>query len=257
MLWEIFQKTIDGLIRHLAWVTLYFQGEPYLHPEFLNMVTYCHNKQLFTYTSTNGQLITDTLAKQTVESGLDKIVVSIDGLTQPVYEQYRQGGSLSKSIEAIQLLAHWKKQLKSNTPLIEAQFIVMKHNEFQLNDFKKTAKKWGADKAVLKTAQIDLSHVDNFVPTQMRYSRYVKNSNGDWKLKKRLKNRCWRQWSGAVVTSNGDVLPCCFDKNGEHAFGNIRTEKFDTIWNGEKANAFRQAILKDRKQFEMCRNCTE
>jgi radical SAM protein with 4Fe4S-binding SPASM domain len=162
-----------------------------------------------------------------------------------------------KAIEAIRLLAQWKKELNSKTPIIEAQFIVMKHNEFQIPDFKTTAKDWGADKAVLKTAQIDLDRVESLMPNQIRYSRYAKQTNGTWQLKKRLKNSCWRQWSGAVIAVNGDVLPCCFDKNGDHVFGNLHENSFNDIWNGEKATAFRQAILSDRKQFAICRNCTE
>lgn len=257
MPWKNFQKTIDEISPSLWSITLYFQGEPFLHPNFLDMILYCHDKRLFTYTSTNGQLITDKIARRIIESGLDKIIISVDGLTQTVYEQYRRGGDLVKAIEAIRLLAQWKKELNSKTPIIEAQFIVMKHNEFQIPDFKTTAKDWGADKAVLKTAQIDLDRVESLMPNQIRYSRYAKQTNGTWQLKKRLKNSCWRQWSGAVIAVNGDVLPCCFDKNGDHVFGNLHENSFNDIWNGEKATAFRQAILSDRKQFAICRNCTE
>jgi radical SAM protein with 4Fe4S-binding SPASM domain len=257
MAWSIFTKTIDELSQSLFSVTLYFQGEPYLHPEFHAMVSYCHKKGLFTYTSSNAQLITSEVAKKTVESGLDKIVISVDGLTQEVYEKYRQGGSLQKVIEAIRYLAYWKKELKSATPVVEAQFIVMKHNEFQVNNVKNTVLSWGADRVAFKSAQIDFERIEQLVPSQTKFSRYVKAENGGWMLKKKLKNRCWRQWVSAVVAVNGDVLPCCFDKNGEHVFGNIAEKSFFEIWNGGKANNFRRMVNTNRSDISICQNCSE
>jgi len=257
MQWSIFTKVIDELAPSLFWATLYFQGEPFLHPQFQEMIHYCHNKNIFTYTSSNGQLIDSETAKKTVESGLDKIVISVDGLTQEVYQQYRRGGSLQKVIEAIQYLSYWKKELQRKTPIIKAQFIVMKHNEFQLHDVKGTALSWGADSVSLKTAQIEFGRIEQLVPSQKKYARYVKASDGSWQLKKRMRNRCWRQWSSAVIAANGDVLPCCFDKNGEHVFGNMERESFFEIWNGKKANLFRESIRSDRKSIAICKNCTE
>lgn len=257
MEWSLFTKTIDELSKSLFSVTLYFQGEPYLHPDFHAMVSYCHMKGLFTYTSSNAQLITSEVARKTVESGLDKIVISVDGLTQEVYEKYRQGGSLQKVIEAIQHLAYWKKELKSATPVVEAQFIVMKHNECQVDNVKSTVLAWGADRVAFKTAQIDFERIEKFVPSQTKFSRYVKSENGGWRLKKRSKNRCWRQWAGAVVAVNGDVQPCCFDKNGEHVFGNLAEKSFFEIWNGEKANNFRRMVNTNRSDILICKNCSE
>ncbi|MBP1641086.1 MAG: Radical domain protein [Bacteroidetes bacterium] len=257
MKWDVFVKVIDELSPSLFWTTLYFQGEPFLHPQFQAMINYCHHKKIFTYTSSNGQLLTSEIAKRTVESGLDKIVISVDGLTQEVYQQYRRGGNLRKVVETIQHIAYWKKRLKSRTPVVEAQFIVMKHNEFQLHDVKKTLLSWGADRVSLKTAQIEFERIEQLVPSQKKYSRYEKTANGSWQLKKRLKNRCWRQWSGAVIAANGDVLPCCFDKNGEYVFGNVEHESFFEIWNGGKANLFRSKIHTNRKEIAICRNCTE
>jgi len=254
--WDLYQKIIDELAPTLINLILYFQGEPLLHPQFPEMVRFAHLKKIHTMTSTNGQLITDDMARDLVSSGLDHIVVSMDGVTQEVYEQYRRGGSLQKVIKTIVALATAKKELKSNTPQIEAQFIVMQHNEEQITAFLKMAKEIGADSVHLKTAQIDWSNIDKLVPKQSKFSRYHKNKQGAWEMKRRLKKRCWRQWSSAVIASNGDVLPCCFDKNGEHAFGNLNQESFYNIWHGEKATEFRRTILHDRKQVEMCRNCT-
>jgi radical SAM protein with 4Fe4S-binding SPASM domain len=254
--WNLYQRIVDELAPSLSNLILYFQGEPLLHPQISEMIRYAHQKKIHTMTSTNGQLITNGMARDLVSSGLDSIIVSMDGVTQDVYEQYRRGGSLQKVVEAITTLSSSKLALKKRTPHIEAQFIVMRHNEHQIDDFLSMAKAIGADSARLKTAQIDWPNIEALIPLQSKFARYRKNRKKEWEMKHRLKNRCWRQWSSAVIASNGDVLPCCFDKNGEHAFGNLKQTSFHEIWHGEKATGFRQAILHDRSQFEMCRNCT-
>ncbi len=254
--WSLYQKIVDELAPALSNLILYFQGEPLLYPQILEMLRYAHQKRIYTMTSTNGQLITNEMARDLVSSGLDRIIVSMDGVTQDVYEQYRRGGSLQKVIDAIVALSSWKSTLKRSTPHIETQFIVMRHNEYQVAAFRNMAKNIGADSTRLKTAQIDWPNIEKWIPLQSKFARYRKNKKGEWKMKRRLKNRCWRQWSSAVIASNGDVLPCCFDKNGEHAFGNLKQASFHEIWHGDKATTFRKAISHDRSQFEMCRNCT-
>ncbi|HWB63440.1 MAG TPA: radical SAM protein, partial [Chitinophagales bacterium] len=94
-----YQRTIDELEDNLIYLYFYFQGEPYMNPGFLDMVKYAAAKNIYTVTSTNAHFLTERKARETVESGLDRILISIDGATQKTYEQYRVGGSLEKVIE--------------------------------------------------------------------------------------------------------------------------------------------------------------
>src|SRR6187402_3435821 len=93
---DFFRDTIDQLCRDLFYLVFYFQGEPYLNPDFLEMVKYAGNKGIYTATSTNAHYLNDAAAKRTVASGLDRLIISIDGTTQDVYKQYRVGGNLEK-----------------------------------------------------------------------------------------------------------------------------------------------------------------
>lgn len=93
---DFFRQTIDALHKDLTYLIFYFQGEPYLNPEFLEMVKYAAGKRIYTATSTNAHYLTEENARKTVESGLDRLIISIDGTTQEVYEQYRVGGSWRK-----------------------------------------------------------------------------------------------------------------------------------------------------------------
>lgn len=255
--YENYKLLIDELKTKLLHVILYFQGEPFLNKSLDLFINYAHKAKIYTSTSTNGHFITDKIAEKIVRSGLDKLIVSIDGTTQGIYETYRVGGDLKKPITSIERLVYWKQKLKSVTPLIEIQFIVFRTNEHQMDEMKLMTKRLKADKLTFKTAQIyDFEDGHELMTTINKYSRYKKGNNGKYKLKGNQPNRCLRLWNGAVVTSTGDVLPCCFDKSADYSFGNIGKDSFSNIMKNKKASGFRKEILNNRKQFEMCRNCT-
>jgi radical SAM protein with 4Fe4S-binding SPASM domain len=255
---KFFQKTIDELKDKLIYLTFYFQGEPYLNPEFLPMVKYASDKKIYTFTSTNAHYLDDENARKTIESGLDKLIISIDGTTQEVYEQYRVGGKLDKVLEGTKNIIKWKKQLKSKTPYIVFQFLVVKPNEHQIEEAKRLTKELGADEIKFKTTQInDFENGSSLIPDAIEYSRYKKNADGTYRIKNKLLNQCWRMWSGCVITWDGKVVPCCFDKDATHRLGDVQQTSFKEIWNSPAYNSFRSSILKSRKEIEICQNCTE
>ncbi len=254
---SLFKKIVDEIHRHALQMLLYFQGEPLLNPKIFEMIRYANNKNLYTYLSTNAQTIDQMVSEKLVASQLRHLIISIDGTTQLSYEKYRQGGSLAKAICAIENINAERKKQHSRFPKIEVQFVVFRHNEHEINDIKRLARQWGADSVSIKTAQIyDFDKKPEMIPTQTKYSRYVFR-NGHWQLKKTLRNRCFRSWAGAVVNSEGDVVPCCFDKKCDFVFGNVRHDTLHAIWHSAKAIAFRRQIRHDRKVFDICTNCTE
>ena len=255
---ELFKKTIDELADTLSYLTFYFQGEPYLHPQFLELVQYAASRKIYTATSTNAHYLTDEMAKKTIESGLDRLIISIDGTTQDTYEAYRVGGKLDKVIEGAKNIIRWKKQLKSNTPFVVFQFLVVKPNEHQIEAVKKLAKETGVDDVWFKTAQVyDFENDPNqLIPQNDQYSRYKKTDKG-YIFKGKLANHCWRLWHDPVITWNGLVAPCCFDKDAQHQLGDLRKKSFKEIWKNGEYSTFRQQILKGRKNIDICANCSE
>jgi radical SAM protein with 4Fe4S-binding SPASM domain len=254
---NLYKKIIDELHPELVWLILYFQGEPFLNKSFLEFVKYAASKNLYTATSSNAHYFTDEMAKATVESGLDRLIISIDGTNQETYSKYRKGGQLNKVIEGTENLLKWKKELGVQTPHIIWQFIAFKHNEHQIPEIKKLAKEIGVDELGIKTAQIyDYQTSNEFIPENEDLSRYSKTETG-YQIKNKLLNQCWRMWRGSVITWDGLVVPCCFDKDATHRFGNITKQSFKSVWSGEQYNNFRKAILKSRKEIDICTNCTE
>jgi len=258
MSFDLFKKTIDEQYRHLIYLLLYFQGEPYLNPEFIDFVRYAKSKRIYTATSTNGHYLNDENAKLTIESGLDRLIVSIDGTTQSTYEQYRIGGKLDAVIEGTKRILKWKQKLGSQTPYVIFQFLVVKPNEHQITYVKQLAKDIGVDKVSFKTAQIyDYQNGSPLIPDNPKYSRYEKTENGQYRIKNKLKNHCWKMWHSNVITWDGKVVPCCFDKDAQHSLGNSSQDSMKDIWNNDKYKHFRRSLLKSRKEIDICQNCTE
>jgi radical SAM protein with 4Fe4S-binding SPASM domain len=255
---SLFEDIIDQLAPTLTYLTFYFQGEPYLHPHFLNMVRYASEKRIYTATSTNAHYLRDDVARATVESGLDRLIISIDGTTQKTYQSYRVGGSLEKVLEGARNIVKWRKALKSATPHVVFQFLVVKPNEHQINELYKLADQVGVDQVVLKTAQIyDFERGSPLIPTQEKFSRYKQLDDGSYSIKNGFKNQCWKMWHSCVITWDGKVVPCCFDKDAMHVLGDLKKDSFDKIWSGSRYKEFRATLLKSRQQIEMCKNCTE
>ena len=255
---SFFKSTIDSLYKDLIYLTFYFQGEPYLNPNFLDMVKYASDKGIYTSTSTNAHYLNEEQALKTVQSKLNRLIISIDGTTQETYEQYRIGGTLQKVIEGTKHIIAAKKALKSSTPHIVFQFLVVKPNEHQIEDVKKLAQDLGVREVVFKTAQVyDFKHGNALIPENIKYSRYKKNKDGTYSIKNKLLNQCWRMWSSCVITWDGLVVPCCFDKDAKHQLGDLKTQAFHDLWKSSKYQLFRQSILKSRQEIDICKNCSE
>lgn len=255
---DFFQQTIDQLADRLLYLIFYFQGEPFINPKFLEMVEYAHKKGIYTATSTNAHFLHDKLAERTVRSGLDRLIVSIDGTTQETYESYRIHGKLDKVIEGTKNIIAWKKKLGSKTPHVIFQFLVVRPNEHQIDDVYKLADELGVDEVRLKTAQVyDFEHGNDLLPNNPKYSRYAQQPDGTYRIKNMLLNHCWKLWHSCVITWDGLVVPCCFDKDATHQLGNLQETNFKTLWQGEAYQQFRGTVLKARNEVDICTNCTE
>ena len=129
----------------------------------------------------------------------------------------------------------------------------LKTNEHEWSAFKRQYKELGADILTFKTAQLyNYENGHPLMPTEARYSRYVKGKDGVYHRRKRSKG-CYRVWSGAVITTNGDVLPCCYDKAHQFAYGNIMDTPLKELFQNEKALAFRKAALQEKPNI--CKEC--
>ena len=251
-----FDNALQPLAPRLVSCQFFLQGEPTLNPNLCQMIATTHRRQIFTTISTNGQTLTPELCNNLIASGLDRMIISVDGTTQDVYERYRVGGSLQAAIDGIGNMVAARKALKSHNPLIEVQFIVFRHNEHQISQIKTLARQCGADRLVLKTAQIEnAAHAAEMLPENPKYSRYRINADGTISTKRHFSANCFRLRSTMVVASDGNVPLCCYDKNCHHSLGNINQTNALAIWHSPEADHLRQQVWRTKNGINICQNC--
>ena len=255
---DLYKKIVNEIGKRLMYMILYFQGEPYLNPSFFDIVKDAKKRRIYTATSTNAHFLNDENARKTVESGLDRIIVSLDGIGQETYASYRVGGRYQRVLDGIENLVKWKKELNSKTPHIILQFIVFRTNEHQIDEVKALSKKLGVDELQLKTAQVyEYKNGNPLIPTIDKYSRYRQKTDGTWEIKNDFKNKCYRMSVSCVITWDGLVVPCCFDKDAVYQMGDLKNNSFEEVWKSEPYKAFRTKVITNRKSIDICTNCTE
>ncbi|UCE17900.1 MAG: SPASM domain-containing protein [Gemmatimonadota bacterium] len=259
MSYEHFVHLIDEVHEHLLLLSLWNVGEPFLNESFIKMIRFAKRKNIYVITSTNGHFLgTREKVRDLILSGLDELIVSMDGASSETYNRFRQNGQFQTVVDGLRGVTDEKNILKSASPRIDLQFIVMRHNEHEVKAMEDLARELKVDKLTLKTVQVtNVEEAEEFLPTQQEFRRYL--FHGDtFRMRGKLKNNCRWLWFCPVVNWNGTVVPCCFDKDNEFTFGNVFEESsLENIWQNEQYSAFRRNILSDRKAYALCTNCSE
>ena len=252
-----FKNWIDQIKDTGFYVQLFFQGEPYINKHLPEMINYAQRTKVYISISTNGHFINVKNVNEVLSNAPDKLIYSVDGLDEESYQKYRVGGTFKQADEGLRLLIQKRNELKQKKPFVEFQFIVMKQNEHQLDEVKKYCKQVGVDKLVFKTMQISsYENALKFLPSNPKYIRY-KIGDQSFAIKNKMKNHCFALWRTSVITWDGKVVPCCFDKDAEYTLGILNGKRFSDIWISDQYQKFRQSVLDDRKQNKICTNCTE
>lgn len=249
----LFDKVMAEMRPYLLSTSLYFQGEPMLHPDFFLFLK--RTEGIFTEVSTNGHFLTKENVELLIASSLGRLIISLDGMDEATYSKYRVGGDFESVVEGINNVAEARRRSGCSNLQVVIQFLVNKQNEYQIPEVRRFSKKVGA-KLKLKSMQvINEDSYERWVPTKDRYSRYSKE-DGEYRIKSLFPNRCLRLWINPVITWDGKVLPCCYDKDAKHVMGNLLEESFSEIWNGSRYEDFRRQIVNCRGGVMMCKNCS-
>jgi len=250
---ELYRKFILENRKTLTNIILHFQGEPLMCQQLGEMIAYARQNRIYTMFSTNGQLLAQSI-DLIRNARPDHIIVSLDGLTDKTYTKYRVGGNLQNVFDGLEKLSQLSAKER---PYIELQFLVFSHNEHEIPELKNLKKKYHIDKITLKSVQIYENSQVEFLPENQKFSRYAVTENGNFQLKKELKNQCKRLIFGTVVCFDGRVVPCCFDKDADHELGNIASQSLHEIRNSKKYIDFVTKVFSNRNEISICNNCTE
>jgi radical SAM protein with 4Fe4S-binding SPASM domain len=252
----LFRKIIEESSKTAMYLTLYFQGEPYLHPLFFEMVAEAKAKDLYIATSTNAHFLDEINAEKTILSGMDRLIISFDGSDAETYNSYRLNGNWDTVISGIKNINAAKKKFKSFTPYLVLQCLLLKGNESRKSEVTALAQELGADRLEFKTLQLlDPSKPSERLPLNKKHSRYIHQADGSYILKRKIGRFCKRAHYSTVISWDGKLLPCCYDKNAVYCFGNIKEQSLKEIWNSQNARDFLLLGLKNRNEISICNNC--
>ena len=236
MHFDTYTKTIDQIKDYCVWLSLYSWGEPFLNRRIHEFVAYAHQSKIATIISTNlNKPLTEEMAENIIKSGLDVMIVSLDGVTQEVYEQYRVGGILQRVLDNVKLLVEKKRELGYTTPHMEWQFIVMRQNEHEMEEAKRLAAEMGVDSVIFKNVDFPHGMVDDeeaqrWLPKE--HPEYLRDQTF-FKPYREDGLRCWRLWRSAVVNWDGGLAPCCYLTDKSEDFGDVNANSIKEIWNAE------------------------
>lgn len=253
----LFEKMLDDAGPQLLALNLYFQGEPMLNRGIGDIIALAQQRKIYTSMSTNGHYLSPENCALLIKGGLSKLIVSVDGISRRSYSRYRKGGDLNKVKEGISNFLEQRRALGRHSPIISIQFLVFEHNEHEIEELTQWCRNMGVDLLELKSAQFyDFGNNEVSPPTIARYSRYTKE-DGQWVMKGKSYNHCFKQWGSAVMSWDGRIAPCCYDKDLDFSPGSIRVSPLKEIWKNQSLMQFRRQVLKDKAAIAMCRNCPE
>ena len=257
MAFELYQRILADLDGALERLMLYNYGEPFLHPRIFDMIAEARQAEIHTRISTNGLVFLRARhADDLIASRLNHLRVSVDGATAETYAIYRVGGQLDRILEGVRLLQQRKRELGQSRPVVELQFIAMRHNEHELPAMRQIAQDLGAR---LRVKSVGLGDINRdparrrWLPAQPSLRRYEEcDGNGSWPAAPRAA-KCDQPWHRLVVNWDGQVTPCCYDRDGAMTLATP-----PTAWlpcgTASRLQAFRRA-LKRSSPPAMCRRC--
>ncbi|MDD5193318.1 MAG: radical SAM protein [Candidatus Nanoarchaeia archaeon] len=255
---EDFKKIIDESGEYVLHLRLWNWGEPLLNKDIFDIISYGKQKKVFTNISTNSSFLDNEVSKKLIESGLDELIISLDGASEETYKKYRKGGNFKKVLDSMRFIQEEKKRLNKKLPYIKLQFIIMKHNEHEINKIKQLAKEIGIEELSFKTVGVmdyfSKEDISKYLPEDKKYSRYTLENNQPV-LKRKINNWCDFIWEEMVINWDGEVVPCCFDMNNHLLLGNVLKEGVKDIWNNEKYQNLRKMILENKSNIPLCKDC--
>jgi MoaA/NifB/PqqE/SkfB family radical SAM enzyme len=228
---EQFYGLIDQVAPYAYSVEMYNWGEPFLHPQIFEMIKYASSKRIAVRLSSNMNRFSPEMAMKAVQSGLDAVLVSVDGATQEVYEKYRRGGNLERVLENVRMLVDAKKKAGSRTPFITLRMLVNKYNEDQIESMRQIADDLDVDAFTLGTTFVDTTdpkQIEEWLPKDEALSYYDYSSE-------KLENvwHCADLWESVTINWDGGLAPCCWLHEKGHDYENVYDRPLKEIWNGE------------------------
>jgi radical SAM protein with 4Fe4S-binding SPASM domain len=265
-------------------------GEPLLNPDMISMVEHAHQQGMTTITTSNMTVISSEMANRIVASGLSLLKGSIDSTDPTTYLAIRRRDMHHKVLEGLRNIRDAKRRAGSKTPYVRLQFVMQRANFRQIPQVLDLCEEFGVDAIFFQP--LDLSN-DNYVTPEM-IADLIGDMDPDefrniielaakksvecsvvtnllvlcrdfdtiWEKYRMVKAPdpetavCMMPWSSLYISVDGDARLCCaFASSPEGNLGNVFTEEFDAIWNGQNYREYRKEFARGHRPNKACRNC--
>lgn len=260
---ELFEKIVSELSDYLLLVLFWDWGEPFLNPRAYEMIRYARRSGIKVISCTNGQVFASgDHARKVVESGLDALIFSVDGITDESYRKYRSHGNLEAVLEGIRRVAAEKRRLGCGHPVITFRYIVMKHNERDIGLLRDLAGSLGVDLLVLRKYHVAHSGCQGgmgweteFLPSDVRY-RLPAFTDQEGGPVRAAGNPCRNLWNCPTIHWDGTVCSCFADPFEKYPLGSLAERKFRDIWRGAALRHLRRDFRRRWRELPLCGICT-
>ncbi|MGD0013154.1 MAG: radical SAM protein [Bryobacteraceae bacterium] len=265
----MFRKLVDELRDSLLAILFWDWGEPFLNPRAYDMIRYARRAGIKVISSTNGHVFAGgDQAREVVESGLDVLVFSVDGISQETYRRFRQKGRLETVLEGIRRVVAEKRRSGSRTPIVNLRFIVMQHCEHEVPLLREFAQGLGVDVLTLRKfhfvpgtaggcgpeTEVRDRAGGGLVPSESRFQ--LPRLAQDTKTPVRVsRNPCRNLWNCPTVHWDGTVCSCFMDYNERRPLGSLEQQSFREIWYGESYKRLRSEFRRRWRQLPLCGEC--
>ncbi|NUO09145.1 MAG: SPASM domain-containing protein [Candidatus Brocadia sp.] len=268
MSFSTFKKIVDECGAYLWEIGLFNWGEPLLNKEIFKMVKYAKGRKIDVNISTNLNYFNDDICVKLIESGLNKLIISLHGASQESVTRYQKGCNFQSVIKNMEKIVSMRERLESKTPFIQWRFLVNRYNENEIEKAMELSKNLKVDKLELGQFRCDMGkeilltkeeqhkNVEHWLPKNKKISRHVYPKVEG----KEVKNICKLMWFESNIHPNGSISPCCAVWDEQFDFGNINVSSFRKIWNGEKYKnarmiSSRNRVAVEREKGHVCNIC--
>jgi len=250
MTFEQFKIIADKIRPFCEYLYLHIWGEPLLNKDIFEMIKYA---SAFTKTniSTNGNSLTKEKAEKLIASGVTDIIVSIDGISQDIYEQYRKSGYAIRAMWSLAKLKELNAKYGNKVNIIP-QYLVFKHNQHEMDSFREFCNSIGLQPSY----QAPYIH-KNSIYQNSDYPQYIRPSYPDLESLKHAMQDCGNPKEVFTILLDGSCVMCCYDHDGIINYGNIYEQDVVDIWNSPKYRQDRLDIMTANAPEYCLENCLE
>lgn len=248
---QVFDRVIEQIKDKGSALKFVGQGEPLLHKNFMDFIRKAKENHIICHLTTNGSILDEAYMEELVDSGLDSIKFSFQGVDASGYKSLRQRNDFDSLLLKIKKLYNIRGEKAA--PFITICTSVTSESQEQIHAFKKQTEKF-CDKVEVGITTLDFIDIEHVKDSKEREQLRILQKE---QMRKKQRYECCHQVFDVItVRWNGDITACCADNDGIMTLGNIEQMSIEECWNSKKENSYRKILAnRDYEALPLCRDC--